>query len=71
LEAVQFPSHLRVMALQADAMLKPFGKSILDAARYYLPILQAQNTSCTFTTLRDELLVKFSKIDARSAQRMR
>ncbi len=56
LEAVQFPTALRVMALQADAMLKPFGKTILDAARHYLPILQAQNTSCTFTVLRDEIL---------------
>jgi len=55
-EAVQFPSHLRVMALQADALLKPYGKSILDAARYYLPILQAQNKSCSFAVLRNELL---------------
>ncbi len=56
LEAVQFPSALRVMASQADAMLKPFGKTILDAARHYLPILQAQNTSCTFSPLKDELV---------------
>ena len=47
LEAVQFPTALRVMASQADAMLKPYGKTILDAARHYLPILQAQNTSNT------------------------
>ena len=56
LEAVQFPAALRVMASQADAMLKPYGKTILDAARHYLPILQAQNTSCTFAVLRDEIL---------------
>jgi integrase len=56
LEAAQFPSALRVMALQADAMLKPYGKTIIDATRHYLPILQAQKTSCTFATLRDELL---------------
>ena len=56
LEAVQFPTALRVMASQADAMLKPYGKTILDAARHYLPILQAQNTSCTFAVLRDEIL---------------
>ena len=56
LEAVQFPSRLRVLALQADALLQPYGVTILEAAQHYLPLLKARDTSCTFAALRDELL---------------
>ena len=71
LEAVQFPAALRVMALQADAMLKPYGKTILDAARHYLPILQAQNTSCTFAVLRDEISYSALVLEARCRNQTR
>ena len=55
-ESINFPSELRVMARKADALLSPFGKTILDAANFILPHLQAMNRTCTFKALTDELL---------------
>ena len=34
---------LRIMATAAEAMLKPYGKNIVDAIEFYLPHLQAKN----------------------------
>src|SRR5262245_28173865 len=34
-EGISFPCELRVLAQQANDLLKPFGKTILDAAEFF------------------------------------
>ena len=55
-EGADFPSALRVMATNADALLKPHDKNIMDAVEFYLLYLQAQNRACTFRELVTQLL---------------
>jgi integrase len=40
LKDAEFPLELRVMALECDRELSPFGKTIRDAVNFYLPHLQ-------------------------------
>ena len=40
-EGLSFPAELRGMALTADKMLRPHGKTLLQAAEYYLAHLEA------------------------------
>lgn len=50
------PESLRVRALEADRLLKPFGKSVLDAAKFYVEHLSRVNKSETVATIVKELL---------------
>jgi integrase len=55
-EGAEFPTSLRVMAQNALELLKPFGKTILDAAQHYAAHLKASERSCTVKQLLAELL---------------
>src|SRR5262245_2549114 len=55
-EGAEFPTSLRVMAQNAVELLKPFGKTIMDAAQYYAAHLKASERSCTVKQLLAELL---------------
>src|SRR5262245_9792301 len=61
-EGAEFPTSLRVMAQTAVELLKPFGKTIMDAAQYYTAHLKASERSCTAAQLVKELL-KAKKTD--------
>jgi integrase len=67
IEAAQFSSALRVMAREAATTLAPFGKTIRDAIKFYLPHLQAINRTCTAAQLAEEL-VKVKESDGASAR---
>src|SRR5438045_2937786 len=56
LEAVNFPTALRVEALDCIESLRPFGKTLRDAVKFYLPHLKATNRNCTLRELADELV---------------
>src|SRR5215472_9792590 len=55
-EHAEFPTSLRVMAQNAVELLKPFGKTIMDAAQHYAAHLRASERSCTVKQLLAELL---------------
>lgn len=55
LGALTIPEKLRVEALEADRLLKPFGRSLMDAVNYYLPHLRAQER----TVLWDQCMSEF------------
>jgi len=42
IEALDFPTALRVEAIDAAGLLKPFGKSLLGAAHFYVAHLQLE-----------------------------
>jgi len=56
IEHAEFPTALRLMAQNAVELLKPFGKTIMDAARYYAAHLKASEKSCSAVQLVRELL---------------
>jgi len=56
IEHSEFPTSIRVMAQNAVELLKPFGKTIMDAAQYYAAHLKASERSCTVKQLLAELL---------------
>src|SRR5215510_14770145 len=51
IEGAEFPTKLRVMAQSAVELLKPFGKTIMDAAQYYAAHLKASAKSCSAVEL--------------------
>src|SRR6516165_6937339 len=55
-EGAEFPTTLRVMAQNAVEQLKPFGKTIADAAQHYVAHLKASERSCTAVELVRELV---------------
>jgi integrase len=55
-EGAEFPTALRVMARDAAELLQPFGKTIMDAAKYLAAHLEASAKSCTAVQLVKELL---------------
>jgi integrase len=55
-EHAEFPTSLRVMAQNAVELLKPYGKTIMDAAQYYAAHLKASEKSCTAVQLVKELV---------------
>jgi integrase len=62
IEAAEFPTGLRVMAVEAAELLEPFGKTIRDAAEYYAAHLKASERSCTAVQLVKEML-KAKRLD--------
>lgn len=54
--AIHFPERLRNEALECNQLLSPFGKTMRDAVKFYLPHLQATNRTCTAAELVTELL---------------
>jgi len=52
----EFPERLRVMAQQAAEQLQPFGKTISDAAAFYVAHLEASENSCTAAELVDKMI---------------
>ena len=56
IDGADFPLALRIMARNAAEALKPFGKTIADAASHYIAYLSASARSCSATQLVDELL---------------
>src|SRR5215475_4394707 len=54
IEGAEFPTALRVMAQNAAEQLKHYGKSIADAAQYYIAHLKASERSCTAVQLVKE-----------------
>jgi len=44
-EGMKFPTELRVMAQRAAEQLKPFGKTIAEAAQFYVKHLAAESRS--------------------------
>jgi integrase len=64
-EGAEFPSWLRVMASDCNALLTPFGKTLRDATDHYLTFLRALSKSCNVADLVAELL-KAKKSDGAS-----
>jgi integrase len=56
IEHAEFPTAIRVMAQNAVELLKPFGKTIMDAAQYYAAHLKASAKSCSALQLVKELV---------------
>jgi integrase len=55
-EGVMFPADLRVMAHRASQQLEPYGKTIDDAARFYLKHLDSEKRSILVEQAVDELI---------------
>src|SRR6516165_6179871 len=53
---VSFPERHRAEYLECAEALQPFGATIRDAVKYYIPHLQAMKRSCTAAQLVEELL---------------
>jgi len=53
---VPFNERRRAEYLECAEALEPFGASLRDAVKFYIPHLQAVKRSCTATQLVDELL---------------
>ena len=49
--AIHFPERLRNEALECNQLLAPFGKTLRDAVKFYLPHLQTTNRTCTAAEL--------------------
>jgi integrase len=56
IEHAEFPTALRVIALNAVEQLKPFGRTITDAVQHYIAHLEASEKSCTAVQLVKELV---------------
>ena len=54
-EGAEFPSALRVMALECNNLLGPFKKTIRDATEHYLQYLRAAANSCTVLELSEQM----------------
>ncbi len=50
--ALTIPDELRIMAVKCAADLRPFGKTIADAARFYIAHLNQDAKSCTINDLK-------------------
>src|SRR5271167_4603436 len=48
--ALNIPEHLRVMAVEWNTKLVPYGKTIADAADFYIKYLEQTKRSCTFSS---------------------
>jgi integrase len=68
-EGAEFDSRLRVMAQEGAEKLKPYGKTIADAAEFYCRHLEASQRSCSVAQLVDELL-KAKKTDGASKRHL-
>jgi integrase len=55
-EHAEFPAFLRVMAQEAVEQLRPFNKTIRDAAQHYVAYLNATAKSCSAEQLVEEML---------------
>ena len=55
-EGMKFPTELRVMAQRATEQLKPFGKTIAEAAQFYVKHLAAESRSIPVGQAVDELI---------------
>jgi integrase len=55
-EGMAFPTELRVMAQAANELLRPYGKTIADAAQFYAKHLEATTRSVTLSVAMNELL---------------
>jgi integrase len=53
---VSFPERQRAEYLECADALRPFGATIRDAVKFYVPHLKAMKRSCTAAQLVDELL---------------
>jgi integrase len=53
--ALSIPDALRVEAVECAQALEPFGVTLRDAVKFYLPHLHATKRSCTAAELVDEL----------------
>ena len=53
--ALSIPDALRVEAVACAQALEPFGVTLRDAVKFYLPHLHATKRSCTAAELGDEL----------------
>lgn len=47
IEALEFPTTLRIQATEAARLLEPFGKTLLDAAEHYVAFLKEQLSKST------------------------
>ena len=65
-EGATFSTELRVLAQRADAILKPFGKTVLDAAEFYSAHLRTLHGSRKVSEVVGELLAS-RKADGLSA----
>jgi len=55
-EGMKFPTELRVMAQRATEQLKPFGKTIAEAAQFYVKHLAAESRSIPVGQAAQELI---------------
>ena len=60
-KAIEFPEALRVMALDAEAALAPYGWTVRDAVNFCLPHLKAKHKTCAVETAVAELLARKQK----------
>ncbi len=69
-EGAEFPTELRVLAKKADAIVAPFGKTILDAAEFFAAHLRRVTGSRSFSDVAAEVLAT-RKADGASADYLR
>jgi hypothetical protein len=55
-DAAALPIAVRVLATKAAALLEPYGKNVLDAARFYAAHLEAQNRDRSVSSVIEEYL---------------
>lgn len=54
--AFSIPEKLRVEAIEAAELLRPYGQSLLDAVKFYLPHLQAKQKTVPWNQFKEEFL---------------
>lgn len=64
-EGATFSTELRVLAQRADDLLRPFGKSVLDAAEYFAAHLRSVTGSKAVADVVTDLLARREKDGAR------
>lgn len=70
IEGAEFSTELRVLATRADALLAPFGKTIMDAAEFFAAHLKRITVSRSFSEVAREVLAT-RKADGASADYLR
>jgi integrase len=53
IEALEFPTKMRMDATEAAKLLKPFGRSLIDAAKHYVAHLEAEQRKQTAISLQN------------------
>ena len=65
--ALKLPDSLRILALECEQELKPFGKTLKDATSFYVRYLRDAERSISVSALIDEFLVNQERLNRSQA----